>query len=101
MKNNCIPFVTRQDKPVSYILHLFSHFVALMSKGNTVCLFFHRFSTQISQHCVRAQIVAYHYSLTCLLDDIPSIRQSHFMSGQVSKAKVILDSGVDLRPDPR
>ncbi|XP_042292989.1 uncharacterized protein si:ch73-242m19.1 isoform X2 [Thunnus maccoyii] len=70
-------------------------------KRRLIIDFLKKFSTQISQHCVRAQIVAYHYSLTSLLDGIPSIRQSHFMSRQVSETKVILDSGVDLRPDPR
>ncbi|XP_062296819.1 uncharacterized protein si:ch73-242m19.1 [Scomber scombrus] len=70
-------------------------------KRRLIIDFLEKFSTQISQHCVRAQIVAYNYSLTFLLDDIPSIRQSHFMRGQVSDPKVILDLGADLRPDPR
>lgn len=63
--------------------------------------FLHRSSSQISQYCVRAQIVAYYHSLTVLLEDIPSIRQSHFMIGQPSEPKVILDSGAELCPDPR
>ncbi|CAK6966026.1 uncharacterized protein si:ch73-242m19.1 [Scomber scombrus] len=70
-------------------------------KRRLIIDFLEKFSTQISQHCVRAQIVAYNYSLTFLLDDIPSIRQSHFMRGQVSDPKVILDLGADLCPDPR
>lgn len=65
-----------------------------------VC-FLHRFTTQISQYGVRAQIVAYYYSLTSLLDDVPSVRQSHFMIGQVGEPKVMLDSGVELCPNPR
>ncbi|XP_053192243.1 uncharacterized protein si:ch73-242m19.1 [Scomber japonicus] len=70
-------------------------------KRRLIIDFLEKFSTQISQHCVRAQIVAYNYSLNSLLEDIPSIRQSHFMRGQVSDPKGILDSGADLRPDPR
>lgn len=50
---------------------------------------------------MRAQIVAYYYSLSSLLDDIPSIRQSLFTTERASKPKVVLDSGVDLCPDPR
>lgn len=50
---------------------------------------------------MRAQIVAYYFSLTSLLDDVPSIRQSHFMIGRAGEPKVSLDSGADLCPDPR
>lgn len=45
-------------------------------------MFFFRFSTQMSMHCVRAQIVGYYHNLTFLLEDIPYIRQSYFMIGQ-------------------
>nr|XP_046268697.1 uncharacterized protein si:ch73-242m19.1 isoform X2 [Scatophagus argus] len=67
-------------------------------KRSLIIDFLRKFSTQISQYCVRAQIVAYYYSLTFILDDIPSIRQSHFMVGEPG---VILDSGLDLCPEPR
>ena len=77
----------------------------------TICLFFFfsdfffffldRFSAQISQYSVRAQIVAYYFSLSSLLDDVPSVRQSHFMIGRAGEPKVSLDSGADLCPDPR
>ncbi|XP_074517834.1 coiled-coil domain-containing protein 162-like [Sebastes fasciatus] len=70
-------------------------------KRSLIIDFLKKFSTQISQYCVRAQIVAYYHSLTFLLDDIPSIRQSHFMIGKANEPKVILDSGVNLCPDPR
>nr|XP_020463698.1 uncharacterized protein LOC109964611 isoform X3 [Monopterus albus]XP_020463699.1 uncharacterized protein LOC109964611 isoform X3 [Monopterus albus]XP_020463700.1 uncharacterized protein LOC109964611 isoform X3 [Monopterus albus] len=70
-------------------------------KRTLIIDFLNKFSTQISQYCVRAQIVAYYYSLTSLLDEIPSIRQSHFMIGQASEASAILDSGVGVCPDPR
>lgn len=66
-----------------------------------ICPFLRRFTTQISQYCVRAQIVAYYYSLMSLLDDIPSIRRSHFVIGQAAEPKVILDPGVDVHPNPR
>lgn len=57
-----------------------------------------RFSSQISQYCVRAQIVAYCSSLDLLLDDIPSIRQSHF--GRTGETQVA-GSAADLRPEAR
>ncbi|XP_071354884.1 uncharacterized protein [Trachinotus anak] len=69
-------------------------------KRSLIIDFLKKFNTQMSQYCVRAQIVAYYYSLTCLLDDVPSIRQSHFTTQQASEGKVHLDSGVDLCPDP-
>lgn len=56
-----------------------------------------RFSTQISQHCVRAQIVAYYCSLNFLLDDFPSVRQSHFVIG---RARDVLDPAAESRYNP-
>ncbi|XP_045918386.1 uncharacterized protein si:ch73-242m19.1 isoform X3 [Micropterus dolomieu] len=70
-------------------------------KRRLIIDFLKKFSTQISQYCVRAQIVAYCNSLTLFLDDIPSIRQSHFMIGKTNEPRAILDSGVDLCPDTR
>ncbi|KAM7376223.1 hypothetical protein PAMP_005966 [Pampus punctatissimus] len=71
-------------------------------KRRLIIDFLKKFSTQISQHCVRAQIVAYYYSLTSILDGLPSIRQSYFMSSHDSRPKTPeLDSGVDCCPDPR
>lgn len=58
---------------------------------------FLRFSTHISLHCVRAQILGYYYSLTFLLEDVPAIRQSYFMIGQAAADP----SGADLCPDHR
>ncbi|KAM3594364.1 uncharacterized protein V6R79_006445 [Siganus canaliculatus] len=60
-----------------------------------------KFNTQTSQYCVRAQIIAYYYSLTNLLDDFPSISQSHFMVGRACEPEVLLHSGADFCPDPR
>ncbi|KAI3367519.1 hypothetical protein L3Q82_026373, partial [Scortum barcoo] len=70
-------------------------------KRRLIIDFLKRFSAQISQHCVRAQIVAYYHSLTFFLDKIPSVHQSHFVIRQAGEHKVSLDSGADLRPDPR
>ncbi|XP_047197601.1 coiled-coil domain-containing protein 162 isoform X2 [Hippoglossus stenolepis] len=69
-------------------------------KRSLIIEFLKRFSPRISQYCVRAQIVEYYYSLTSLLDDVPSVRRSHFTTEQTSAPKVIVDSGVDLSPDP-
>lgn len=69
-----------------------------MAELNKLSAYPNRFSAQISQHCVRAQIVAYYSSLSFLLDDIPSIRQSHF--GQSGETKAA-GSAPDLRPEPR
>ncbi|XP_049452775.1 uncharacterized protein si:ch73-242m19.1 isoform X1 [Epinephelus fuscoguttatus] len=70
-------------------------------KRTLIIDFLKKFSTQTSQYCVRAQIVAYYNSLSFLLDAIPSICQSHFVTGRAREPRVILDSGADLRPDPR
>ncbi|XP_036928246.1 uncharacterized protein si:ch73-242m19.1 isoform X2 [Acanthopagrus latus] len=70
-------------------------------KRRLVVDFLKTFSAQISQYSVRAQIVAYYFSLSSLLDDVPSVRQSHFMIGKAGEPKVSLDSGADLCPDPR
>ncbi|XP_053290812.1 coiled-coil domain-containing protein 162 [Pleuronectes platessa] len=69
-------------------------------KRSLIIEFLKRFSTRISQYCVRAQIVEYYYSLTSLLDDVPSVRRSHFTREQTSSTKATVDSGVDLPPDP-
>uniref|UniRef100_UPI0037E99645 uncharacterized protein n=1 Tax=Semicossyphus pulcher TaxID=241346 RepID=UPI0037E99645 len=68
-------------------------------KRRLIIEFLNKFSSQISQYCVRAQIVEYYFSLTSLLDDIPSVRKSHFMMGRARAPAV--DSGGDLCPDPR
>ncbi|TKS86998.1 Coiled-coil domain-containing protein 162 [Collichthys lucidus] len=52
-------------------------------KRRLIMDFLKQFSTQISQYGVRAQIVAYYYSLNFLLDDIPSIRRSHFTTSDL------------------
>ncbi|XP_047466605.1 uncharacterized protein si:ch73-242m19.1 [Mugil cephalus] len=67
-------------------------------KRELIIDFLRKFSSRTSQHCVRAQVVAYYYSLTSLLDNVPSIRQSHFMIGQ---RKDVLDPGAEVCPDPR
>ncbi|KAL3968597.1 granzyme K [Sarotherodon galilaeus] len=51
-------------------------------KRELIIDFLRKFSTQMSLHCVRAQIVGYYHNLTFLLEDIPYIRQSYFMIGQ-------------------
>lgn len=45
---------------------------------------------------MRAQIVAFYSSLKSLLDDVPSIRQSFFLTGEASEPRAVLD-----RPDLR
>ncbi|KAF7666918.1 hypothetical protein LDENG_00087360 [Lucifuga dentata] len=70
-------------------------------KRGLIVEFLRKFSSQISQYCVRAQIVAYYYSLASILDDVPSIRQSHFMIGRAHDPKVSLDEEANLCPDPR
>ncbi|KAG7510523.1 hypothetical protein JOB18_024247 [Solea senegalensis] len=62
--------------------------------------FLRRFSAHVSQYCVRAQIVAYYYSLTSLLDDVPSVRQSHFMTEQTDENKGFLNFGADICSEP-
>ncbi|XP_023276766.1 uncharacterized protein LOC111665883 [Seriola lalandi dorsalis] len=54
-------------------------------KRSLIIDFLMKFNTQMSQYCVRAQILAYYYSLTSLLDDVPSVRQSHFTTQQASE----------------
>lgn len=56
---------------------------------------FNRFNMQMSQHCIRAQIVAYYYSLNFLLDDFPSVRRCHFVIGR-ARGGNDLDPAVDL-----
>ncbi|XP_051252376.1 uncharacterized protein si:ch73-242m19.1 isoform X2 [Dicentrarchus labrax] len=70
-------------------------------KRRLIIDFLKKFTTQISQYCVRAQIVAYYYHLSFILDDNPSICQLHFVIGRAGKPSVNLDSGADLCPDPR
>ncbi|XP_076013621.1 uncharacterized protein LOC143006168 [Genypterus blacodes] len=80
---------------------LYKNTSLMMKMINSLCYSSHRFSTQMSQYCVRAQIIAYYFSLSSILDDIPSVRQSHFMIGQASAPRVGVDAEVDLCPDPR
>ncbi|KAM6968645.1 coiled-coil domain-containing protein 162 [Tautogolabrus adspersus] len=70
-------------------------------KRRLIIDFLNKFSTQISQYCVRAQIVAYYYSLSSILEEVPSVRQSHFMIGQASDPRVTLNSGGDPCSDQR
>ncbi|XP_034531399.1 coiled-coil domain-containing protein 162 [Notolabrus celidotus] len=70
-------------------------------KRRLIIDFLTKFSSRISQYCVRAQVVEYYYSLTSLLEEIPSIQKTHFMMGRAINHKVTLDSGGDLCPDSR
>lgn len=54
----------------------------------------------MSQHCVRAQIVAYYYSLNFLLDDFPAVRCCHFVIGR-ARGGNDLDPAVDIFPGSR
>ncbi|XP_036398053.1 coiled-coil domain-containing protein 162 [Megalops cyprinoides] len=60
-----------------------------------------KFSARTSQCCVRAQIVGLYHSLNTLLEDLPTVRSSHFMQGGASEQKSARDSELGLRSDPR
>ncbi|XP_034153387.1 coiled-coil domain-containing protein 162-like isoform X2 [Esox lucius] len=51
----------------------------------------------MAQCGVRAQIIGMYSSLTALLDELPDIRQSHFLIGQAHELK----GDMVLHPDPR
>ncbi|XP_074547863.1 uncharacterized protein LOC141806315 isoform X3 [Halichoeres trimaculatus] len=70
-------------------------------KRRLIINFLRKFSSQISQHCVRAQIVQYYLSLTSLLDEIPSIQKSYFTMGPAHNHKTSQDSGSDVNSDLR
>ncbi|XP_055361944.1 uncharacterized protein si:ch73-242m19.1 isoform X2 [Betta splendens] len=64
-------------------------------KRRVIIEFAKKLTTRVSLHCVRAQIVAYHYSLMSLLDRVPSIRQSHFVVGRAGTTTDAPDSGAE------
>ncbi|KAI1895743.1 hypothetical protein AGOR_G00109630 [Albula goreensis] len=70
-------------------------------KRELILEFSQKFSTRMSQYCIRAEIVALYHSLTTLLEDLPSIRHSHFMQGGAYEQKSTHDSELGLQADPR
>ncbi|CAJ1073323.1 uncharacterized protein si:ch73-242m19.1 isoform X2 [Xyrichtys novacula] len=70
-------------------------------KRSLIIDFLRKFSSRISQYCVRAQIVAYYHSLNSLLEDVPSVRKSYFTMGRANDHKVSPESQGDLSPDSR
>lgn len=93
-----LDFLRKYVSENEFLWFLYKNMGLMMKMINSVCCPFHRFSTQMSQYCVRAQIIAYYFSLGSILDDIPSIRQSHFIIGQAGSPRVSLDAEVDLCP---
>ncbi|KAJ7990800.1 hypothetical protein DPEC_G00290670 [Dallia pectoralis] len=63
--------------------------------------FCQKFSKRTATCCIRAQIIGTYSSLTALLDELPDIRQSHFLIGQAHELKCNMDSEPVLHPDPR
>ncbi|CAB1331275.1 unnamed protein product [Coregonus sp. 'balchen'] len=74
--------------------------VAKIKRG-LIIEFCRKFSVRMSQCFVRGQIIGLYHSLTTLLDELPDIRQSHFLIGQDHELKSDMDSGLGVRPDPR
>ncbi|KAM9433887.1 uncharacterized protein ACWYII_017323 isoform 3-T3 [Salvelinus alpinus] len=70
-------------------------------KRRLIIEFCRKFSLRMSQCCVRGQIIGLYHSLTTLLDELPDIRQSHFLIGQDHVLKSDMDSGLGVHPDPR
>eukprot|EP00063_Salmo_salar_P077648 XP_014052483.1 PREDICTED: transmembrane protein FLJ37396 isoform X3 [Salmo salar] len=70
-------------------------------KRRLIIEFCRKFSLRMSQCCVRGQIIGLYHSLTTLLDELPDIRQSHFLIGQDHELKSDMDSGLCVRLDPR
>ncbi|XP_076156269.1 coiled-coil domain-containing protein 162-like [Alosa pseudoharengus] len=74
---------------------------AAKTKRKLILEFCSKLSVSMSQCCVRAQIVALYHSLTLLLQDFPTICQTHFMMGRSNEAKSNQDSEKALTTDPR
>ncbi|KAG7465708.1 hypothetical protein MATL_G00156270 [Megalops atlanticus] len=70
-------------------------------KRKLILEFCEKFSTRMSQCCVRAQIVGLYHSLNTLLEDLPTVRSSHFMQGGANEQKNARDSELGLQVDPR
>ncbi|XP_051501950.1 coiled-coil domain-containing protein 162-like [Myxocyprinus asiaticus] len=51
--------------------------------------------------CIRGQIVALCHSLTSLLDEVPNIRENHFVTGPPNETRSDLQSEENMCPDPR
>ncbi|KAL0969797.1 hypothetical protein UPYG_G00232430 [Umbra pygmaea] len=68
-------------------------------KRRLILEFCQKFCVRMATYCVRAQIVGLYHSLTALLEELPDIRQSHFLIGHAHELKGDVDS--ELRLDPR
>ncbi|XP_077868441.1 uncharacterized protein LOC100372084 [Saccoglossus kowalevskii] len=63
--------------------------------------FCRRFQRRISQYSLRSQIIAYLNSAQALLDEFPSIKQTHFICGLPNEKKEDSDDKKGLATDPR
>ncbi|XP_050989917.1 uncharacterized protein si:ch73-242m19.1 [Labeo rohita] len=70
-------------------------------KRKLILEFCHKFNKRMSQCCVRGQVVALCHSLSSLLDEVPHIRDNHFVMGKPSETRSDLQSDDRLCPDPR
>ncbi|KAJ8353264.1 hypothetical protein SKAU_G00208310 [Synaphobranchus kaupii] len=70
-------------------------------KRTLILEFCHKMSIHMSHCCMRAEIVGLYHSLSTLLEDLPTIRRSHFMQGQAYEQKGTRDSELGLQADPR
>ncbi|XP_058604874.1 uncharacterized protein si:ch73-242m19.1 isoform X3 [Onychostoma macrolepis] len=70
-------------------------------KRKLILEFCHKFNKRMSQCCVRGQVVALCHSLSSLLDEVPHIRDNHFVMGRPSETRSDLQSDDRLCPDPR
>ncbi|KAG2468403.1 CC162 protein, partial [Polypterus senegalus] len=70
-------------------------------KRELIIEFCQKFNWRMSQYSLRSQIIEYYHNLWALLDDIPSIRDTHFMQGLPNEKKGDRDSEQGLHSDPR
>ncbi|XP_043119422.1 uncharacterized protein si:ch73-242m19.1 isoform X2 [Puntigrus tetrazona] len=70
-------------------------------KRKLVLEFCQKFDKRMSQFCVRGQVVALCHSLSSLLDEVPHIRDNHFVMGTPDETRSDLQSDDRLCPDPR
>ncbi len=69
----------------------------IIGGGNDSVSVYFRFNKRMSQCCVRGQVVALCHSLSSLLDEVPHIRDNHFVMGTAGETR----SDDTLCPDPR
>ncbi|KAL1257483.1 hypothetical protein QQF64_010727 [Cirrhinus molitorella] len=70
-------------------------------KRKLILEFCHKFNKRMSQSCVRGQLVALCHCLSSLLDEVPHIRDTHFVMGTPIETRSDLQSDDKLCSDPR